>query len=67
MNEGEQTWCERVKVGVAFVFVAGIGIAMFVGAILVIGECLDGVSRYQSEHDQCLKQATNGYEIKRCN
>jgi hypothetical protein len=63
----EQTWSERAQTALANLLATVIGLAMFVGAIVVIGECLDGVSRYKSEHDRCLKQATNGYDIKRCN
>jgi hypothetical protein len=62
----EKTWNERGQTVFANALVYIIGAGMFVCAILVIGECLDGVSRDNSEHDQCLKHATNGYDIKQC-
>lgn len=64
---GDQTWGERAKSAISFILAAVIGLGMFVGGILVLGSALDGVDRYNSEHDRCLKQAMNGYEIKRCN
>ena len=62
----EKTWGERGQTVLANALAGIIGAGMFIGALLVIGECLDGVSRYNSEHDRCLKHATNGYDIKQC-
>jgi hypothetical protein len=39
---------------------------MFGTGLLVLGDALDGISRYNSEHNRCLQKATNGLEIKQC-
>ena len=62
----EMTWTERGATVLVWIVSSVIGLGMFVGGLLVVGECLDGISRYNTEHDQCLKRATNGYEIKQC-
>lgn len=62
----EKTWSERGQTVLANALAGIIGAGMFVGALLVVGECLDGVARYKSEHDRCLMHATNGLEIERC-
>ncbi len=62
----EMTWTERGATVLVWAVSSVIGIGMFVGGLLVLGECLDGISRYKSEHDRCLQHATNGYEIREC-
>lgn len=62
----EKTWVERGQTVLANTLAGIIGAGMFVGALLVVGECLDGISRYKSDHERCLKHATNGYEIEHC-
>lgn len=62
----EKTWSERSQTILANALAGIIGTLMFVGVILVVGECLDGVARYKSEHNRCLQHATNGYDIKSC-
>lgn len=34
--------------------------------VFVLGPMIDGVAHRSEEHDRCLKNATNGYEIKQC-
>lgn len=62
----EMTWPERLQAAISFSVACIVGLAMFLGALLVVGETLDGITRYNSAHDRCLKKATNGYEIKQC-
>ncbi|MBA2690057.1 MAG: hypothetical protein H0U63_04575 [Burkholderiales bacterium] len=64
---GEMTWWERVQMALSFVLALVITGAAFIGFILfVLGPALDGISRHKSEHERCLKNATNGWEIKQC-
>jgi hypothetical protein len=62
----EKTWGERGQTVICWTAALVIGLAMFGGGLLVIGESLDGISRYNSEHNRCLQNATNGLEIKQC-
>lgn len=60
-------WRERI--GIMFFYAIGWGVvfpAMFIGMLWLLGSMGEGISRYNSEHDRCLKHATNGYEIKQC-
>ena len=59
-------WLERL--GIVFfhgIMWGGVFPAMLIGGVLLFGTVMDGVSRYKSEHDRCLKNATNGYDIER--
>jgi len=40
--------------------------AMFIAAMAVLGTMVDVAAQKSVIHDQCLKHATNGYEIKQC-
>lgn len=62
----EKTWGERVQTAIAFALASVFGIAMFFGAIMVLGMMIDTAAHRQEQHDRCLKNATNGYEIERC-
>jgi uncharacterized membrane protein YidH (DUF202 family) len=62
----EKTWSERMQTALAWVMAAIAGLIMFGVGILVLGDALDGISRYNSEHNRCLQKATNGLEIKQC-
>lgn len=62
----EMTWGERAEAAICWVVASAVGLAMFAGILLVVGESLDGVARYKSGHDRCLQRATNGLEIKQC-
>ncbi len=62
----EKTWSERGQTIVAWVGALIVGLGMAVGVLLIVGESLDGISRYNSEHRRCLQKATNGLEIERC-
>ena len=59
-------WKERITMIFVGVISAMVGMIMFIGIILVLGLMIEGTERYNTEHDQCLKDATNGYEIKQC-
>jgi hypothetical protein len=60
------TWPERTQIVLAWTIASAIGLAMAVAALVVLGSIGDGVSRYNSEHERCLKNSTNGYEIRQC-
>ena len=62
----EKTWGERAQTSVCFVLAGVITFGMFIGGLLVLGMMSDGLVRHKTEHDQCLKRATTGYEIKQC-
>lgn len=32
----------------------------------LVGGAIETVAKHSEEHDRCLKQATNGYEIRQC-
>ena len=61
------TWIEcGQKLLLYFILWGVIGPAMLIGGLMLIGMMVDGISQYNVERDRCLKQATNGYEIKQC-
>ena len=51
---------------VCYVTAALIGGAMFIGGVIILGMIIEGVGERDQQHDQCLKHATNGYEIREC-
>lgn len=63
---GEKTWGERGQTALCWIIASAVGLAMLIGALFVVGASLDGVARYNTERDRCLKRAINGYEIKQC-
>jgi hypothetical protein len=62
----EKTWNERGQTALSWVMAAIACVIMFGTGLLVLGDALDGISRYNSEHNRCLQKATNGLEIKQC-
>jgi hypothetical protein len=45
------------------------GIVALVGAlalIVIVGMVIESRVAYVEDHERCLKQATNGYEIEQC-
>lgn len=62
----EKTWGERCQTAVVFALASVFCLALFAAGIMVLGDALGGIARYKAEHNRCLQQATNGYEIKRC-
>jgi phosphate/sulfate permease len=61
------TWSERAGMVAVWIVASAVGLAMAIGVLFVIESSIDGITQHIIEHDRCLKQATNGYEIKRCN
>jgi hypothetical protein len=51
---------------VSFVAAGLIGLVLFGCVVFVLGSMVDGYGDYQDQHERCLKQATNGYDIQRC-
>jgi hypothetical protein len=39
---------------------------MLLGGIVLIGMLIESRAQYDEQHDRCLKNATNGYEIREC-
>lgn len=39
---------------------------MVLGFFWVIGTATERAAEYREDHDRCLRQATNGLEIKQC-
>lgn len=61
------TWKERVGHVVFYMIMWGVVFpAMLFGAVWVLGTMAEGIVDYNMQHDRCLKQAINGYEIRRC-
>jgi hypothetical protein len=48
---------------VGFIVVVPAG---FLAFVWLFGSMIEGAARYDQQHDACLKQATNGYEIRAC-
>lgn len=62
----EKTWGERSRTLVIWILASIIGLATIAIALFVVNESLIGISRYSAQHTRCLRNATNGYEIKQC-
>lgn len=60
-------WRERLGIAVFYSLMwGGVFPAMIIGALLLLGRFDDANVAYHIQHDRCLKQATNGYEIQKC-
>ncbi len=62
----EKTWSERGQTVLSFLGALIVGVVIFGAGIYAFGESVEGISRYNSEHNRCLQKATNGLEIKQC-
>lgn len=63
----EMTWGERAKAAVSFIAALVICLAAaFAFIVFVLGPMIDVAAQRSEDHDCCLKNATNGYEIKEC-
>lgn len=63
----EMTWGERAQAVLCWIAGTIFGLVVLVGIMVyAVGPTLDGIGRYQEEHERCLKRATNGLEIERC-
>lgn len=60
------TWPERAGIVAVWIVSGVVGLVMFAGGLFAVGETLDGITRYKSEHARCLTKATSGLEIKQC-
>lgn len=60
------TPCERLMVIGGWTFAGLVGAAIGAGILFALGSSVEGVTRYKSEHNRCLQNATNGYEILQC-
>ncbi len=62
----EMTWGERIQAVLCWIAAGIVGVAMFFGAIYVLGMMIDAQSYRAEERHRCLQQATNGLEIEEC-
>lgn len=62
----EKTWNERAQTVVSWALAGAFGVGVFIGGLIMLGQALDGIARYDSEHRSCLQHATNGLEIEQC-
>jgi len=63
----DANWRERIGLATFYFGMWGIAFpTMCIGALMLLGLLIDGFEQRSTEHDRCLKQATNGYEIKQC-
>lgn len=62
----EKTAGERAQTALSFAIASVMCLGLFGGGLMALGVTLEGITRYKSEHNQCLQKATNGYEIKQC-
>lgn len=62
----QMNWWDRFVMFYAFVCSGVFSLWVFGFVFLILSSAADGISRHNVEHDKCLKQATNGYEIKQC-
>lgn len=61
------SWSQRLRLCALWLLLWGVAFpALLIGGLWLLGAVMDGVSRHKTEHDRCLKRATNGYEIKQC-
>lgn len=61
------SWSQRLKLGALWAIAWGVVLPlMVVAGICFIGLLIDGFAERSETHDRCLKQATNGYEIRQC-
>ena len=66
LSLSEMTWGERAQATLSGLAALVVSLIMAGGVLYAIGESVEGISRYNSEHNRCLQQATNGMEIKQC-
>ena len=60
-------WRERVGIVFFHVFMwCIVAPAIFIIMVLAFGRIMESVTHYNTEHDRCLKNATNGYDIRQC-
>ena len=60
MNEPAPPLWLTIVLGVIFVP------PLFLAGVMLIGVMIDSRAAYDQQHDQCLKHAINGYEIREC-
>jgi hypothetical protein len=61
------TWGERALIVFFYAVLWGLVFpALLCAGLWVIGTAVDGIAISNSQHDACLKHATNGYEIRQC-
>lgn len=68
---GEATWAQRLRMcifwGIMWGVVAPVVVVGMGGGILyIVGSAGDHIAQSKTQHDRCLKNATNGYDIAQC-
>lgn len=60
-------WNERLGICLFYGIMWGaVFPALLIGGLYVLGTMGEGITRYNVEHDRCLKHANNGYDIRQC-
>jgi Tfp pilus assembly protein PilN len=62
----EKTWGERAQTALCMSVAFVVGLAMFLGVVLLLGQIMDVQTQRIEDHERCLKHATNGYDIQQC-
>ena len=60
-------WRERL--GIMLFYGIGWGIvlpAIIIGSLMLLGMMIDSADERSTQHDRCMKHATNGYDIEKC-
>lgn len=60
------TWRERfVKMGLWLLGTVAVAV-MFLALMALFAAIVENAGQRNEDHDRCMKNATNGYEIERC-
>jgi len=62
----EMTRKERALTVVINLLGSVIIVVLFVGILFIVGMIVESNVQHHEEHDRCLRDATNGLEIKQC-
>lgn len=61
------TWKEIPLILLTWLAGAVVIVIMFILAMWLLSTIIENAGDRSANYDRCLKQATNGYEIKKCN
>jgi len=66
LHPSEMTWWELTQALFASLIALVFTLGVAVGVILIIGQIIEVQTQRISDHDRCLRNATNGLEIREC-
>ena len=67
MPWGIATWKERGLLVLTYAGMLIAGLIGFLAVMWLLASMVDVASQRNVDHDRCLKHATDGYEIRKCN